>query len=337
MTTLFTCRHTFEQTLLAELNLPGKVLAPGLVQLPLETLENPAYALQILPDAQEIHAESIKALAQPLVQKIQEMLDAQPGMWDLHALVLGQLKGNPRPMLRRRADLILAAVLGLLPRWALKRRQAQGRQLAILAQFVLMDETHAWQSVALVQPLLLGATWPATLPAGLADVADDDVAPASSYRKLVEAFACLDRAPLHTDTCVDLGACPGGWTHVLLRTCGQVMAIDRAPLAPHLLADKRVNFVRGDAFAWLPDQPVAWLVSDIIAFPERVAELLETWLQPHLCQHFVVQMKFKGEPDWPALERAKMTAEAHQYKLLVRHFFNDKNELTLMGTLQTEE
>ena len=340
---LLTCRHTFEPTLLAEmrrLRIPlrqGRELAPGLIcgELPddFPPLDcNPAYALQILPNALEIFAPSIRALAEPIAERLCVLLDGTTGAWDIHALVPGQLKGNPKPPMRRRADLVLGAVLEKVPRWALKRRRANGRQLAFLAQFILLDEGQMWFTVSPVAPLLLGATWPATLPAGLADVPDDDVAPASSYRKLVEAFACLDAAPQPGDTCVDLGACPGGWTRVLLQHGALVTAVDRAPLAPHLMADERVTFLPADAFAYRPDAPIAWLVSDIIAFPERVGELLAQWLPARLCRNFVVQIKFKGDPDWPAVDAAQAVAVAAGYAVLVRHFFNDKNELTLMGT-----
>ena len=98
---LFTCRHTFESTLLAEmrhLQLPlmrAVELAPGLlrVDLPPETpilAANPAYALQILPNATEVFAPSIRALALPIAEALRVALDGQPGTWDLHALVPGQ-------------------------------------------------------------------------------------------------------------------------------------------------------------------------------------------------------------------------------------------------------
>ncbi len=342
---LFTCRHTYELTLLAEmrlLQLPvqrSDVLAPGLVHVdlprdfPLLTA-NPAYALQVLPNAVEVFAPSIRALAEPIADALRAQLDGHTGTWDVHALVPGQFKGNPKPPMRRRADLILDAVLDRLKttaRWALKRRITGGRDVAVLAQFVLFDEGHVWFSIAPVQQLAAGGTWPATLPAGLAEVADDDVAPASSYRKLVEAFACLNAAPAEGDVCVDLGACPGGWTRVLLQHGAHVTAVDRAPLAPHLMVDPRVTFLPTDAFAYRPEQPVAWLVSDIIAFPERVGELLVQWLPDRRCERFVVQIKFKGEPDWPAVQAAQSVATRAGYHLITRHFFNDKNELTLMG------
>ena len=342
---LFTCRHTFESTLLDELRVlqpslrKPVELAPGLlrVHLPADlspVLVNPAYALQVLPHAIEHFAPSIRGLAEPIADALRAQLDVHGGTWDLHALVPGQLKGNPKPPMRRRADLIREAVLERLKttaRWALRRRVVGGRDVAILPQFLLLDEGQLWLSVSPVHPLGAGGTWPATLPAGLADVPDDDVAPASSYRKLVEAFACLDAAPRPGDACVDLGACPGGWTRVLLQHGAHVTAVDRAPLAPHLMADPRVTFLPTDAFAFRPEQPIAWLVSDIIAFPERVGELLAGWLPAGLCARFVVQIKFKGEPDWPAVQAAQKVATDAGYQVITRHFFNDKNELTLMG------
>ena len=341
--TLLTCRHTYEETLLAAVarlgfaDVRADVLAPGLVRLhralsPDEL--NPAYALQILPDARLVTAPSIRALAEPLALQIPQLLDAHPGAWDIHALVPGQLKGNPKPPMRRRADLIRDAVLDRLKttaRWTLKRRVPGGRQLGVLAQFVLVDEGQLFGCVSPVTPLPGGMSWPATLPGGLADVADDDSAPASSYRKLVEAFACVDGGPQPGQTCVDLGACPGGWTRVLLHHGARVTAVDRAPLDPALMRHPDVTFVQGDAFAWKPPAPVDWLVSDIIAFPERVGELLEAWLTGGHCARFVVQMKFKGEPDWPALDAARAVVTQHGGWLVARHFFNDKNELTLIG------
>ena len=348
---LLTCRHTFEATLTAELahlavpNADARPVAPGLVSVhlapDLRILDcNPVYALQILPNALEIRAPSIRSLAVPMAAAIADHLDRTPGDWDLHLLVLGQLKGNPTPPLRRRADLLVAAVLDHLKataRWALRRRQVGGRALAVLAQGLLLSEEQLWLSVVPVRPLFLGATWPATLPAGLATVTDDPAAPASSFRKLAEAFACLGTWPQAGQTAVDLGAAPGGWTRVLAQHGARVTAVDRAPLAPHLLTGGAVTAVVGDAFAFQPPLAVDWLVADIVAFPPRVAELLTLWLGPRWCRHFVVQMKFRGEPDWAALAAARQVATAAGYHVLARHFFNDKNEVTLLGSQRASQ
>ena len=83
-------------------------------------------------------------------------------------------------------------------------------------------------------------------------------------RKLLESFLLMDAQPQPREVCVDLGACPGGWTAALRRQCGaSVTAVDRQPLAPALMADESVNFVQGDAFSFEPGSGGAdWMVSD---------------------------------------------------------------------------
>lgn len=350
-TWLWTCRHTYEAVLVDELARLGVAAAhpllPGLVRaqgpLPSADLDSlarldPVYALQVLPDARPVQAESVRLLAAAVVEHAVPVLSSS-GAWRLHAVVPGQLKGTPKPLMRRRADLIAEAVLGQLKtqhRALWKRHDSRGNPSALL-QILLLDNETLWTSASPVRALPPAQTWPSRHPAGLADVADDDEAPASSFRKLVEAIECLGVDPQADETAVDLGACPGGWTRVL-RTYGtRVTAVDRSPLAPGLMADPQVQFVQGDAFTWKPPQPVDWLVSDIIAFPERVPELLEAWCKPRWCQRFVVQMKFRGEPDWQALDAALAVARGLGYAVRARHFFNDKNEVTLLGVIQPHE
>jgi 23S rRNA (cytidine2498-2'-O)-methyltransferase len=330
---------------LASLGVTGAhVLLPGLVQtqgllppadLPSLRHLDPTYALQVLPDARRVQAESVRLLALAVVDQALPVLTSA-GVWHLHALVPAQLKGTPKPPMRRRADLIAEAVLAQLKaqQRAVWKRHDPSVQPSALVQILLMDAESLWISTSPVLSLAPAQTWPSRLPAGLADVADDDLAPASSFRKLVEAIACLGVDPQPIETAVDLGACPGGWTRVLRTYGAQVTAVDRSPLAPGLMADPQVRFVQGDAFAWRPPEPVDWLVSDIIAFPERVAELLQAWCKPRLCKRFVVQMKFRGAPDFQALDAAQATARGHGYTVRARHFFNDKNEVTILGVLQ---
>ena len=145
-------------------------------------------------------------------------------------------------------------------------------------------------------------------------------------------MACLGE-PTCTCRVVDLGACPGGWTAALRRIGCHVTAVDRSPLAPELMVDDGVTFIQGDAFTFAPvDEPrrVDWLVSDVIAYPERVAELLERWCGCGWAHTMVVTMKFQGDADWDALERACDVARAHHYDVRPKHFFSNKNEVTLM-------
>ena len=339
--TLFTCRHTFEATLCVELARLGvtrtEILLPGLVLAPESARDlDPVYALQVLPDAQLIQGASIRELSLAAREVALPVLQAGEGPWDLHTIVPGMLKGTPKPPMARRAALIAEAMLADLrkdQRAIWRRRQEMGSDTCALVQLLLLDNEAAWVSAAPVRTLPPLAAWPCRVPAGLAVVADDDVAPASSYRKLLEAITCMGMQPLPGQQAVDLGASPGGWTHVLRRAGAHVTAVDRAPLAPHLMRDPQVRFVTGDAFAWRPEAQVDWLVSDIIAFPERVAELLQAWCGGHLAKHMIVQMKFRGEPDWLALQAALDVARTCGYATRAKHFFNDKNEVTLMLTV----
>lgn len=374
-TWLFTCRHTFETTLADELVVLGiharhlHILGPGLVRAELRAAPpatladlrhwDPTYALQVLPDAVRVEAVSVKLLADavlavalpvlqaaaPSVPAVDPFLAPNPPLpltnfaWDVHAIVPGQLKGNPNPPLQRRAALVadgfVAGVQARARRLA-KARVPGGRKLDVLVQILLDSPGLAWLSASPVRPLPGLGSWPSTLPAGLAEVPDDPLAPASSFRKLVEAFACMDVWPQPGDLVVDLGASPGGWTRVVRALGVHVTAVDRAELAPHLMADPGVTFVKGDAFAWTPERTVDWLVSDVVAFPERMVEFIDTWCRLRLARRMVVQMKFKRGPDRVAMAAAQAAAERHGYSARARHFFNDKNEVTWMVSAGVE-
>jgi len=175
--------------------------------------------------------------------------------------------------------------------------------------------------------------------------------PSSAYRKLLEACACWGLRP--SGTVVDLGASPGGWTSALLLYCNDdnppppheqqqrgatsrsngihIIAIDRSPLDPKLMKDPRVTFVQGDAFTYEPEEPVTWMVSDIIAYPERIVELLHDWCKTQKALYMIVTMKFQGTtPSWDHLEEALQVADSYNYVVRAKHFFNNKNEVTLM-------
>lgn len=321
----------------------ARTVAPGLVKADIVQAPSPdnvmywdpIYALQVLPQSRTIRGASVKQLALAALAAVEVQLSDLTRPWMLHVLVPGQFKGMPNPPMARRAELIAQAIGHELK--SRKRRifkLLNTEEPEFLLQILLLETEVA---VMAFSPLLRFAPnmrWPSVLPAGLADVADDLAAPASSFRKLKEAMYCMAISPNPSDLTVDLGAAPGGWTHVLRKCGAHVTAVDRANLADHLMRDEQVNWVNGDAFAYEPAGQIAWLVSDIIAFPERVPELLRRWCSNRWMRHFVVQMKFKGEPDWLQLQRALSVASEHGYFARAKHFFNDKNEVTIMGTLQ---
>ena len=97
------------------------------------------------------------------------------------------------------------------------------------------------------------------------------------------------------------------------------------------MADDSVEFVQGDAFTFAPDSPVEWAVSDVIAYPERCVELLARWTETKWAKRLVFTMKFKGDvPDFDAVEAAQEVARQNGYVTRVKHFFSNKNEVTIM-------
>ncbi len=201
-------------------------------------------------------------------------------------------------------------------------------------------------------------TWPNwNLPAGLAlvDIEEEQrkasiQIPSSAYRKLLEAFWYLgERPPPDSEfPVVDLGACPGGWTGALRLMGCNVIALDRSPLDPSLMRDDGVEYIQGDAFRFVPPWarnnsdswpgetlekpfPNTWMVSDIIAYPDKITELLDDWCGKHWVSHAVVTIKFQSEIFWEDIENAKRVVEGHGYNCRAVHFFNNKNEVTFLA------
>jgi 23S rRNA (cytidine2498-2'-O)-methyltransferase len=178
--------------------------------------------------------------------------------------------------------------------------------------------------------------------------------PSSAYRKLLEAIECLRFLPpkarnsfdMTVPPVVDLGASPGGWTTALRKIGAKVIAVDRSELGEDLMQDKMVQFIQGDAFSYQPPWATetdggplvlkrapkgTWMVSDVIADPERVIELLDRWCGGKWAGHMIITSKFQGESTpWDAIDAAIQIATNHGYQCRVKHFFNNKNEVTLM-------
>ena len=157
-------------------------------------------------------------------------------------------------------------------------------------------------------------------------VEDKKNPPNRAYLKLWEALTSLGDAPKAGDRCLEVGASPGGWTWVLQGLGADVLAVDRAPLAPEIAELERVQFKKADAFALSPDEvgPVDWFFSDVICYPQRLLELIEVW-KPH-CRRFVCTIKFQGETDHAMVRRFLEMNGAR-----VIHLFHNKHELTWMA------
>jgi len=346
--TYFTCRHTYEDTLMEELHLEDPSLVVTLPYLGLVRVESDGvprdlvYALQTLPNCRIVEvSNSIKGLAKAIseIPDFGRLLQEAPkGSLVIHALVPGMCKGQREPKLQRRAYLVTDALMEMSKKRfpAARKSQTPSEESLLLLQVMLLSPDIAAASLSTCSPLndFTGMVWPnPNLPVGLANVDIDVKMPSSAYRKLLEAFSCWQYMPTKDDVVVDLGASPGGWTYAVLLHCQpqKIVAVDRAELDPTLMSNPVIEFVQGDAFAYRPPEPVDWMISDIIAYPERIIELLETWCSNTLAKFMVVTVKFQGEtPSWGALQEAMVVARSHNYRARAKHFFNNKNEVTLM-------
>jgi 23S rRNA (cytidine2498-2'-O)-methyltransferase len=156
-------------------------------------------------------------------------------------------------------------------------------------------------------------------------VEDREGPPSRAYLKLWEAFARVRRQPERGDHCLDLGAAPGGWTWLLARTGAEVLAVDKAPLAPDLAARRNVTWREGSAFALDPEDlpPVDWWTSDIICYPDRAYELVRRWLDSGRVRNLVSTIKMQGPTDHEAAARFAALPGAQVF-----HLDQNKHELT---------
>ncbi|HYF90480.1 SAM-dependent methyltransferase [Azospirillum sp.] len=151
--------------------------------------------------------------------------------------------------------------------------------------------------------------------------------PNRAYLKLWEALTLFGEQPGPGDRCLDLGACPGGWTWVLHELGTSVVSVDKAPLDPAIAALPRVEIRQESAFGLKPATvgPVDWLCCDVICYPTRLLRLVKEWMDSGLAKRFVCTLKFQAETDH---ETARAFAAIPGGRVL--HLHHNKHELTWM-------
>jgi 23S rRNA (cytidine2498-2'-O)-methyltransferase len=187
---------------------------------------------------------------------------------------------------------------------------------APLGSWMLLDSHVMLASAACSSPFPNGE---------IAFVENKQAPPNRAYLKLWEALTVLGRRPGPGDTCLDLGASPGGWSWVLQGLGARVIAVDKAPLAPAVAALPGIEFRRMSAFAIEPGDigPVDWLFSDVVCYPGRLLSLVERWLAAGLVRNFVCTIKFQGATDHGMARRFAAIPGAR-----LMHLHHNKHELT---------
>ena len=156
-------------------------------------------------------------------------------------------------------------------------------------------------------------------------VEDREGPPNRAYLKLWEALTLIGRLPGPGDLCLDLGASPGGWSWVLAKLGARVIAVDKAPLAPSVVAMPGVEVRQASAFSMEPATlgPVDWPFSDVICYPTRLLSLIERWLAAGLARNLVCTIKFQGATDHATARRFAVIPGSR-----LMHLHHNKHELT---------
>jgi 23S rRNA (cytidine2498-2'-O)-methyltransferase len=173
-------------------------------------------------------------------------------------------------------------------------------------------------------------------------MADDEAAPSRSFLKVEEAYGVLGREPQPGETVCDLGAAPGGWSYSAAQRGARVVAVDNGPLKGGALGHPQIEHRGEDAFKFKPldDEIFDWLFCDLLEEPHQVLNhIVEPWLARRWCRRFVINLKF-GHVDAMAL-LAELRAPgspfvAHADSFRVRHLYHDREELTVVGSLNAQ-
>lgn len=169
------------------------------------------------------------------------------------------------------------------------------------------------------------------VPAGRIEfIEDHENPPSRAYLKIQESLTMANlffdvELPGPESRCFEAGACPGGWTWVLVNLGSKVYAVDRAELAPSLMTNPLVTFQAHDAFTLKPEDigKCDWVFSDVICYPERLLEWVKVWLDSGLTKNMICTIKMQGEIDWSIVQQFADIPNSR-----VVHLNYNKHELT---------
>ena len=188
--------------------------------------------------------------------------------------------------------------------------------------------------------ILASALTSSYIPAGRIEFVEDHINPPSrAYLKIQESLTMARllfdaELPGPESRCFEAGACPGGWTWVLVNLGSQVYAVDRAELAPSLMGNPLVTFQAHDAFTLKPEDigKCDWVFSDVICYPERLLEWVKVWLDSGLTKNMICTIKMQGEIDYEVVKQFAANPDSR-----VVHLNYNKHELTWIHCEKSKE
>ncbi|AWK14234.1 23S rRNA (cytidine(2498)-2'-O)-methyltransferase RlmM [Candidatus Fukatsuia symbiotica] len=135
---------------------------------------------------------------------------------------------------------------------------------------------------------------------------------------------------------VDLGACPGGWTHQLVQRGMMVQAVDNGTMAASLMDGGQVTHHRADGFRYEPTRNnIYWLVCDMVEQPVRVTALISKWLIKGWCREAIFNLKLPMKKRYQevlqnlATLKQKLTVEGINAQIQAKQLYHDREEVTV--------
>lgn len=157
--------------------------------------------------------------------------------------------------------------------------------------------------------------------------------PSRAARKVEEALHWLGREPEAGETCVDLGAAPGGWSWALLDRRCRVIAVDPAELRDDVRAHPKLVHEKASAFGYAPEETIDWLFCDMAWRPIEVAQMLAKWARRGWARTLVSNIKL------PMTKKAAIVREVREIvhgggwkRVRTRQLYHDRDEITLTAT-----
>lgn len=149
--------------------------------------------------------------------------------------------------------------------------------------------------------------------------------PSRAYLKLWEFFTLHHKPPVRGTRVLDMGACPGGWSWVMATLGLNVTAVDKAPLDDKIGNLSYITFLQESSFALSPEAipHVDWFFSDIVCYPERLLNLVNTWMTKGQVKNLMCTIKFQGEADFSLIDRFLAIPNSK-----IVHLYHNKHELT---------
>lgn len=294
------------------------------------------FATQLLPSVEKLSSTSAANWGELLAQKIISQFEKNKTKWRLHVFTIGKdetpLVSKYCSLIEERAKTILAreqrAILNLCER----ENKHPWREDEEIVQLLLVDNNSGYLSISKYDQSNLALRTISRFPGGMLRIKADKRPPSRAYQKILEIELRLGKQITAGESCVDLGASPGGWSFIALERGAKVIAVDRSELREDLMRNKNLNFIKADGFKYTPDAPVDWMLCDVAAYPQRSIDLLEFWLSKKLCKHFAVTLKFKGSEDYSLVHAAEEIAMKYAKEVYIQHLLVNKNEVSVFGT-----